>query len=158
MAAWTPAAGGPNAIMIDVMQSTPGYFAAMGIPLIAGRDFAWSDRVDGERVVIVDETFVRQAWPDGTAIGRTLTLDDKRSATVVGIVRHARQYRLDADDRPHVYQPYSQVTQSQMTLAVRTNGDPERLAEMRGSMLALARPDAADVIADELLALARRLG
>ena len=36
--------------------------------------------------------------------------------------------------------------------------DPERLAEMRGSMLALARPDAADVIADELLALARRPG
>ena len=73
---------------------------------------------------------MRQAWPDGTAIGRTLTLDDKRSATVVGIVRHARQYRLDADDRPHVYQPYSQVTQSQMTLAVRTNGDPERLADV----------------------------
>ena len=129
-AGWVPPAGGPAAIMVDLLESTPGYFPAMGVSMLAGRDFAWTDRAGGERVAIVDETFVRQAWPDGNALGKSLKLDvtKEQPMVVVGVVRHARQYKLDADDRPQVYLPYSQFTaNTQLRLAVRTNGDPERL-------------------------------
>jgi hypothetical protein len=103
----------------------------MGIPLEAGRDFTWADRAEGAPIAIIDTTFAQQAWPGADPIGRTFTIPGTSAAiSVVGVVRHARQYRLDADDRPQLYRPYAQDTVESMTLAVRTDGDPGRLPDL----------------------------
>jgi putative ABC transport system permease protein len=52
---------------------------------------------------------------------------------VVGVVRHARQYRYEEDDRPQILRPYAQDTTDALTLAVRTTGDPEAIVgSLRG--------------------------
>jgi putative ABC transport system permease protein len=125
---WTPPEGGES-LMSDLIRVTPGYFSAMGIQVLEGRDFAWTDAANGQPVVVVDERFAREAWPNQPALGRRVSLSrsDKIDPVVVGVVRHARQYRYDADDRPQLFRPYAQDTTSFLTLAVRTSGDPEAI-------------------------------
>jgi putative ABC transport system permease protein len=126
---WVPPPGASTSIMVDIIRATPGYFAAMGIPMSAGRDFTWRDRANAALVAVVDEAYVRQAWPDGRALGRTVKMDDA-VITVIGVVRHARLYRIERDDRPQIYRPYAQDVVSGLTLAVRTASDPERLPDV----------------------------
>jgi putative ABC transport system permease protein len=120
---------GQSSIMVDYMRSTPGYFSAMGITVQRGRDFQWTDAATGQRVAIVDETFARQAWPNQDPVGRVVTVEDTR-LQVVGVARHARLYRLDADDRPQIYVPWTQDTTLGLTMVVRGTGEPGVLAGM----------------------------
>jgi putative ABC transport system permease protein len=115
-----------GAILADIIRTTPGYLKAMGITLIAGRDFASSDRAGGAPVALVDERFARTAWPDANAVGQIITLDNGAPTTVVGVVRHARQYHVERDDREQVYRPFEQDTTQTMYLALRSD-DPARL-------------------------------
>jgi hypothetical protein len=55
---------------------TPGFFAAVGVPLLAGRDFTLDDRPDRERVVIVSESVARRMFPNGSALGRRMWWTD----------------------------------------------------------------------------------
>lgn len=127
---WVPPPGANPSIMVDLIRSTPGYFAATGIDLVAGRDFTWSDRAGAQPVAIVDATFARQAWPNAEAVGKTVSINtDATPVTIVGVVRHARQYKLEADDRPQVFRPYAQDTTLGLTLAIRTAADPETLVD-----------------------------
>ncbi len=119
--------GGEKSIMIDWIRSTPGYFQAMGITLQRGRDFAWSDTQSAQPVAIIDESLARQGWPNGDPIGKTVTVED-RKLQIVGIVRHARIYRIDRDDRPQVYVPWTQDTTLGLTMVVRGSVDPATLA------------------------------
>lgn len=139
-------AGAENkSITSDVIRSTPGYLQAMGIALIAGRDFTPADRAGAEPVAIVDETFARTAWPGGQAIGQRIALDDQPPALVVGVVRHARQYHVERDDREQVYRPYAQDAMQTVSFALRTSGDPTQL-------IAPLRKAVADVDAKQPLA------
>jgi predicted permease len=119
--------GGEKWIMVDFMRNTPGYFQAMGISLQRGRDFAWSDTQSGQPVAIIDESLARQGWPNGDPIGKAMTVED-RKFQVIGVVRHARLYRVDRDDRPQVYVPYTQDTTLGLTMVLRGTGDPALLA------------------------------
>ena len=86
-----------------------GYFAALGIPLTAGRAFTDSDREGAPAVAIVTESFAARAWPEGNAIGRRIgwgTL--ARPLTVVGVAADIRQSPASRPG-PHVYMPYRQV-------------------------------------------------
>lgn len=65
----------------------PGYFAALGRSLVAGREFVESDGWGGEPVAVVSESLARAAFPDGEVLGRTLTLPDQElTFRVVGVV------------------------------------------------------------------------
>jgi len=55
---------------------SPGFFAALGVPLIAGRDFNANDRRDGEKVVMVSQSLAQRLFPNGDAVNRTLTWTD----------------------------------------------------------------------------------
>ena len=66
----------------------PGWFDALRIPIVAGRDFTWQDRVGTPSVAIVNETLARQFW-NGAAVGRTLRFHSK-TAEVVGVVRDTK--------------------------------------------------------------------
>jgi len=55
---------------------SPGFFAALGVPIVAGRDFSDADRRDGERVVIVSQSLARRMFPNEDAVNRHLTWID----------------------------------------------------------------------------------
>jgi putative ABC transport system permease protein len=121
-------------------MATPGYFRAMGVPLLAGRAFTDDDREGGAPVVIVSRGLARQAFPDRDPLGRYLLVRDTptgfRPMQIVGVVGDVRHTSLEADAEPHVYLPYHQthrdplvwLTQNQF-LVVRTMGAPLAMAE-----------------------------
>jgi hypothetical protein len=76
---------------------TPGYFAAMGIPLVAGRLFEPGDATDAPLVAVVSEKLARDYWPGRSALGGRIRRDgdEERFAQVVGIVPDVRQERLE---------------------------------------------------------------
>jgi putative ABC transport system permease protein len=109
----------------------PGYLEAMGIPLLRGRGLAESDRGDSERVVLINEALARQEFRGEDPIGRRIRLGGaeapwRRIVGVVGDVRHAS---LGVPQSLQVYAPDRQwFFASDMTLVVRTEGDPAALA------------------------------
>jgi putative ABC transport system permease protein len=119
---------------------SPQYFAAIGVALRQGRAFDSRDVAGGERVAIVSETYVRQAWPDGTSpIGRRIgwaTLD--QPMTVVGVAADIRLSPTIAPS-PHVYMPYTQVAGflPEQLVARGTLGDAQTIDAVRRAVWAV---------------------
>ena len=120
----------------------PGWFDALRIPIVAGRDFTWQDRVGTPSVAIVNETLARQFW-NGAAVGRTLRFHSK-TAEVVGVVRDTKYWTIGEAITPQVYLPFRQEPQRfAQTLSVRTvdpRGTAERLRADVQSILPGAVP------------------
>jgi putative ABC transport system permease protein len=113
---------------------TPDYFRAMGITMLAGRDFGAADAEGSPPVVIVDESFANRFYPNGDALGKRIKrgkLDSTRPwMTIVGIVRHVQSRRLEDPSGVQVYFPfYQDPTAFNMSLAIRTSvSDPLSLS------------------------------
>ena len=94
---------------------SPGYFAALRTPLLAGRDFAASDRAGSPAVVILNQAAARQLFPGGGALGQVVRqkgADMTRPAQVVGIVADAKyDSSLRAAAPPTGYYPLAQLRQ-----------------------------------------------
>jgi putative ABC transport system permease protein len=104
---------------------TPGYFAAMAIPLKAGRDVRRSDTRESEAVVVINETLAREAFPGEDALGRRMQFGGAATwMRVVGIVGDIRHLGPSTPPRPEYYQPDSQRSFPFMAFVVRTEGDP----------------------------------
>jgi putative ABC transport system permease protein len=103
-----------------------GYFAAMGIPLLEGRPFGRHDRIGTARVLVVNEAFARQYFPDGRVIGRRLLVQSSNQtlAEVIGVVGNVRHNGLMADAAPTVFLLHAQTPGYLTNLVVRTSGDP----------------------------------
>ncbi len=111
--------------------ASPGYFSAMSIPLLSGRDFGDQDSLDLQRTAIVSAKFARKYWPDRNAIGGKFEIAGELR-TIVGIVGDVKGRGLQRDSEPQVYIPYSQLDQGYTwfqpkDLAVRTTLDPQSL-------------------------------
>lgn len=107
----------------------PGYFTAMGIPLIRGRIFNEGDR--GRQVVVVSESVAKRFWPGQDPIGRTcLTFwGPKEAKEVVGVVGDIRQVRLDAPPVMMVYVPdWGGAVPQSAAIVVRTSREEAGLA------------------------------
>jgi putative ABC transport system permease protein len=114
----------------DLRGVTPGYFKAIGIPLLQGRTFEETDKADAPPVAVIDETLARRLWADGGAVGRRLKwIRSETPLEVVGVVGAVRHAGLAQPARETVYFPYAQYPRSNtMSFAVRTSGDPLALA------------------------------
>jgi putative ABC transport system permease protein len=108
--------------IIDNRVVTPGYFRAMGVPLLAGRTFDWSDRPETARVAIINDVFAREAFPNGGALGRRITLDLGPPVTseIVGVVGSFRESSVAEEPRRELFTSESQTTIRGQTLVVRT--------------------------------------
>jgi putative ABC transport system permease protein len=99
----------------------------MGIPLRRGREFSPRDGPDAPRVILVNEAFVRQCFPNEDPIGRTTD-----RGAIIGVVGDVRQAALSAPAKPEIYyavaQNFGQVHSQGSTLVVRSTGPPEALA------------------------------
>jgi len=119
-------------VTVDRRVSTPAYFAAIGIPLVEGRDFTSDDRPQSEPVAILNRTAALQFWPDGHAMGRRLRLILRSGPgpwiRVVGISGDIRHHGLDRAFQPEVYVPYVQAAIESMVVVVRTGVPPEAVA------------------------------
>jgi putative ABC transport system permease protein len=109
--------------MAEDRAITPGYFGAMGMSLVSGRDFDATDGAGKPLVAIVNETMVRQFFPAGDAIGKRIkwVLNDKDWRTIVGVVRDVRGFALEAPARPQLYHPHAQSPWGDMAIAVRAD-------------------------------------
>ena len=126
-----PAPGPGQEPTTDVRVCDDGYFQTMRIPLRKGRLFEDREMRVKSDVVVVSEAFARKFFPRGDAIGRRVKIDmsDEPSATeIVGIVGDVHHDGLIAEARPIAYWPHPQLVYSAMTLTLRTDGDPARLA------------------------------
>ncbi len=112
---------------------TPGYFSALGVPLLTGRDVSSSDTFEAPFVAVVSQSFAKRYWPQGDAIGRTFTIAF-HERTIVGIAGDVRVRGLEQISEPQVYVPHKQVRDGWLPfyapkdLLVRTSGDPLALA------------------------------
>ena len=108
-------------------SSTPGYFAAMGMPILKGRTFESTDTESSLPVAIVDETLARRYSPDGDLVGRRIRIGGGPWMTIVGVVPNVKNRKLDEDPWPYLYRPYSQWVRRETMLVVRSSVDPSML-------------------------------
>jgi predicted permease len=87
----------------------PGYFRAMGIPLLRGRDFTEQDRNDTADVAIISETMAKQYFPSQNPIGQRFHWGDRGLFTIVGVVGDVHISALDADPPSMIYDSMFQV-------------------------------------------------
>ena len=134
-----------------------GYFRTLGIAILSGREFTAADTAGHAPVAIVNETLARAAWPDASALGRTIDVYGTR-ATVVGVARNSKYSTLTEGAVSFVYEPLSQHWTSGQTLFLRTRATPgEATAALRSVVesidAALPRPTAAPLAQEIEIAL-----
>lgn len=142
-----PLTGGPTPAPIAVMGRSvppmserphanrhlvsPKYFATLGIPIRAGRDFDQRDSARVPHVVIVNETFARRHFPGEDPIGRTLiTGMGQLPSQIVGVVADVRSSGLNTPPEADYFLPALQRPEAFTTILVRTNLGPGAMASM----------------------------
>jgi predicted permease len=128
----------PNAVEVTVVPMSPGWFEAMGMRRLAGRDLTRRDDVGtGSQAVVVNEAFARQFFPGEDPVGKRFFRPESRRPnrdeadadrggypqTIVGLVRDAHYSDVREPAPPTYYIPLVQVWTA--PLAVRTVGDPQ---------------------------------
>jgi predicted permease len=130
----------------DQRPATPGYFEAMGIPLVRGRYFDRRDTETSAPVAIVDETLARTYWPHQEAIGQRIKQGPRQSSApwrvVVGVVRHVRYRTLESPSRVELYWPYAQTSFAlgSMSLALHTAAAPAGECRAKAGIGSRSRP------------------
>jgi predicted permease len=108
---------------IDNANVMPGYFQAMGVPIVQGRAFQPAD-LDGPPVVIVSEAFVRQYYPGQDMVGRSIQDSGGNDLRIVGVARDTKVRTLGESPRPYIYETHRF---SGMEFVVRGAGTSEEL-------------------------------
>ena len=148
----------PRGYNVDKTLVSSGYFAAAGVRLLRGRDFAATDDARTPGVVIVSESVARKVWPNGDAVGKRISMADKPRAedwlTVVGVANDVVQ---DGSMGKHstLYLPYLQSNWTfllgHMTFVVQMDG--AGVASIAPAMRAVLRDVDRTVPAQALLTL-----
>ena len=115
--------------VVDARPVTAGYFNAMQIPLLVGRDVNEGDTTDKDPVAVINETFARQIYPGDNPIGRKfiLNLGNEKPHEIIGVVGDVKLATLEGEVRPTAYLSSRQYAFGLMNFVVRTTGDPGRL-------------------------------
>jgi predicted permease len=121
---------------------SPEYFSAIGIPLVAGREFNSGDTNTRGKVAIINESLAKRFFPKGDASGSHVAFGsakEKPDILVVGIVKDNKQVHVRDEMSPYIFFPYAQQEKlSGMTFYVRTQQDPLLVAdELRDSVRGL---------------------
>ena len=115
----------------DFSLASPGYFGAMGIPLLKGRDFSVRDDYQAPFVAIISEALARETFPNEDPIGRRVQcgLDSPKWMTIVGVVGDVRQDSPAASPGPDLYMPLRQhpFYGNEVQFVMRTRADPVAL-------------------------------
>jgi putative ABC transport system permease protein len=136
---WEPG----KAPVAEFRTVTNDYFRALGVPLIKGRVFNDSDKLDSTPVIVINETLAKRFFADTDPLGKQLTALTGAPSQIVGVVGDARQWGLDAPPAEEIYYPYAQVAiSSETSLVVRSSGDPASLSAAVRSIVQEVSSDA----------------
>ncbi|HKP72323.1 MAG TPA: ABC transporter permease, partial [Pyrinomonadaceae bacterium] len=111
----------------DMRAVDENYFQTIGIPLLSGRMFTEQEAREFRPVVVISETMARQHFPGQNPVGQHVTVQmerDPKPKEIIGVVADAKYKTLEGEPYPMVYYSHPQLAYSEMTLVVRTNGDP----------------------------------
>ena len=114
---------------------SPGYLAAAGTNLLAGRDISFADSAKSPLVAIVNQEFARRLFHSGDVIGRYFKNLSGRPIQIVGVVANGRYNTLNEEPNAAIFFPIAQDGNTSTTLIVRTHADPTGVA---GSDMAAA--------------------
>lgn len=115
--------------------ASAGYFDAMRIPLLRGRMFDASDRVNGQHVAVISQSLAQRYWPNQDPLGKQIyfgNMDtDKRLMEIVGVVGDVRDADLERPPEPTFYGYSLQRPQwwqvAHLAIVIRTNNEPQSL-------------------------------
>ena len=112
-----------------LLRTQPGYFQAMGIPLVGGRDFRDSDRPQTPPVTIINESLARAYFPNEDPVGKRLVLESwtffgRRSHEIVGVAGDVKHRGLTTPPALLAYLPMAQFPSTGSDVVVRTANDP----------------------------------
>jgi len=116
-------------LQFGMLNPTPEFFAALGIPLLRGRTFTAADSANAPAVTILDASAARRLFGTLDCVGKVVPVGRKGTrATVVGVVGSVKYHGLDEPVRETLYAPFPQYPFRNMVLVARTAGDPSQLA------------------------------
>jgi predicted permease len=119
---------------------SPGYFRAMGIPLLRGRDLDERDLADGPGVVVINDAAQRRYWPDEDPIGARVATEARQfgplgrvmpnslELEVVGLVGDVKNSSIQEEAEPAFYFSFRQFAYRSMNVVVRSGEEPFALA------------------------------
>jgi putative ABC transport system permease protein len=113
----------------DWRMVSADYFKTMGIPLLRGRTFTSQD-ANGGLVIMISADMGRHLWGDADPVGKELQFQRPERYLVVGVVGDVRQYDLSTEPTAAMYFPAPPSLWDNMTVVIRTTGDPERAAAL----------------------------
>ncbi len=120
-------AGPEGEISVQWNVATPGYFGALGVPLLRGRDFTARDDSTSAPVMIVNQAFAKAMFPNENPIGKRAmsSRDEKIYREIVGVVRDVKYYGASDSTRSLVWVPYAQKNAWGMgIITIRTRDNP----------------------------------
>jgi predicted permease len=122
---------GPNGErpVATLMFTSDGFFNAMGMPLIAGRDLTPQDNVNAPPAVVINQALAKKYFPNQNAVGQALTFGDTNHLPIVGVVGDVRQTAVDESPAPRIYASVYQVFRVKVNLVIRTREDPTLMIE-----------------------------
>jgi putative ABC transport system permease protein len=124
-----PLRSGETPPVANVNSVSTDYFRALGIPLLAGREFLDTDDAKALQVCIINDEARRQFWPHEDPIGKQVSFDDGKTWNkIVGVVGDVRELGLDKPASAEFYGPMEQ-NPNPSALIVRTGADPEAMGE-----------------------------
>ncbi|MGC1964830.1 MAG: ABC transporter permease [Candidatus Acidiferrales bacterium] len=124
---------GPQDVPVTLVNmADPAYFAAMRIPLVAGRAFSDQDRAGEPPVAAINEEIARAWWKDpDSALGQHIKLGgpymDGPVVEIVGVAASVPQIGLDTSPLPEIYLPAAQRVDAAMVVMIRTRSNPESM-------------------------------
>ena len=114
-------------ILVGVNWAAPGYFDTVGIPFVAGRDFAATDTFLSKRVVIVNESLARHFGGSKEAIGKMASSGPGESAEIVGVVKDSKYWSFGEEDVDFAYLSLVQSPTRELAFCIRTNSNSDAM-------------------------------
>jgi predicted permease len=126
--------------------ASPGYFSAVGTPLLRGRDFQESDKGDSIPVTIINSAMAKKFWPGEDPIGKQVGLGSLKypPMLIIGMVADVKHISFREEAGPEMYVPYTQKpwpSMLRMQVAVRTMADPTTVTGSVRSAIRSVDPD-----------------
>ncbi len=132
----------PQRPFIDIEAISPQWFQTLRVPLRGGREFTAADGAQAPKVIIVNETFARQFWPNQNALDKNVVIGRMPApARVVGVAADIKNKGLDQDTQPQIYLPFPQLPWSNMNLLIRTAVAPQSITSAARAQIAAVDPD-----------------
>ena len=144
-------------VQTDVASTLPGYFQAMGVSMLRGRDFSRSDNAVAPKVVVINEVLANAMWSKQDPIGKLLIVPigpgilttsktegpdaSLKPREVIGVVKTGKYRTLGEEPRPFAWLPIEQNYEPQCTVVARTTGDPAALTTAIQRQLAVLDPN-----------------